>query len=209
VEALFEIWLEKVYTPKGFYSPANGDVIVDVGANIGLFTIFMSRWNRTCRLVALEPFGENIACLQANIRAACPGEAVAHQIALGAASGKGHMTAVGQRSLDHTLSLSAAPCDSESVDIIPLTGLFDLAQTQRIALLKVDIEGAERQAFERADSQTLRRIDRLAIEYHDHLEPGTLDLLMRNLGATHRLTIAPSSLPGCGILLASRLPNPA
>jgi hypothetical protein len=89
--------------------------------------------------------------------------------------------------------------------VIPLTGLFDIAQTDRIALLKVDIEGAEREAFEHIEAQTLRRIDRLAIEYHDHLQPGTLDLLRRRLAATHRLTMKPSSLPGCGILLASSL----
>jgi hypothetical protein len=47
----------------------------------------------------------------------------------------------------------------------------------------------------------------LAIEYHDHLEPGTLDVLQRQLAPTHLLTISPSCLAGCGILLATRLPN--
>ena len=118
------------------------------------------------------------------------------------------MRAVGSRSLDHTLSASPQQCAAAtSVDVIPVAGLFDLANTRRIAFLKIDIEGAERQAIGHADKETLLRIDRLAIEYHDHLEPGTLDVLQRQLAPTHLLTISPSCLAGCGILLATRLPN--
>jgi FkbM family methyltransferase len=205
VDVLVEVWLQRTYTPSEFYRPCNGDVVVDVGANVGLFTVWMSRQNPRCRVVALEPFNENFRCLKANIEVACPQRAVAHQVALGAASGRGHMRAVGERSLDHRLSLNDITSVQETVPVISLAGLFDLAQTDRIALVKVDIEGGERETFEHAKTDTLRRLDHLAIEYHDHLQPGTLNLLQRRLAATHRLTTTPSVLPGCGILLATRL----
>ena len=51
---------------RGLLSPADGDVIVDAGANIGLFAIYVARQNSTCRVVALEPFAENFRYLQAN-----------------------------------------------------------------------------------------------------------------------------------------------
>jgi FkbM family methyltransferase len=148
VEVVLEVWLQRIYTPGAFYRPRNGDVIVDVGANVGLFTVWMSRQNPGCRLVALEPFEENFRCLKANIEVACSQRAVAHQVALGAASGSGHMKAVGGRSLYHILSLNDVASVTETVPVIPLAGLFDLAKTDRIALVKVDIEGAERQVFE-------------------------------------------------------------
>ena len=70
VEIVVELWLEQPYTRGGFYRPADGDVIVDAGANIGLFSIWASRQSRRCRVIALEPFPENFAYLEANLRAA-------------------------------------------------------------------------------------------------------------------------------------------
>lgn len=47
----------------------DGDVIVDAGANIGLFTVFASRLARRLRLLAFEPNPAAYACLKANAEA--------------------------------------------------------------------------------------------------------------------------------------------
>ncbi len=44
----------------------DGDVIVDAGANIGLFTVFASRLARGLRILAFEPNPAAYACLKAN-----------------------------------------------------------------------------------------------------------------------------------------------
>ncbi|MBS1191756.1 MAG: amino acid adenylation domain [Rhodocyclaceae bacterium] len=44
----------------------DGDVVVDAGANIGLFTLFVSRLTRNLRLLAFEPNPAAYACLKAN-----------------------------------------------------------------------------------------------------------------------------------------------
>ena len=102
LEAMVELWLERTYT-EGFYRPADGDVIVDAGANVGMFAIQMARQNRQCRVIALEPFAENFNYLQANVARACPETVTCWEVALGAGFGKGQMQAVGTRSLDHVL----------------------------------------------------------------------------------------------------------
>ena len=106
LEAVQEIWLEQTYT-DGFYRPADGDVIVDAGANIGLFAIYLARQNATCRVIALEPFAENFQYLEANVARACPNNVDCRQVALGAAFGTGEMQSVGNRSLDHVLRVGA------------------------------------------------------------------------------------------------------
>src|SRR5271167_3489338 len=88
LEAVQDIWLERIYT-DGFYRPADGDVIVDAGANIGLFAIYVGRQNPGCKVVALEPFAENFEYLQANVARACPETVTCCQVALGAGFGKG------------------------------------------------------------------------------------------------------------------------
>jgi FkbM family methyltransferase len=206
LEAVQEIWLERIYT-SSFYRPSDGDVIVDAGANIGLFAIYVARQNPRCRVIALEPFAENFQFLQANVARACPKNVTCHEVALGAGFGQGEMQAVGVRSLDHVLH-----CDDSGmggISVIPLAGLFDLAGAEEIDFLKVDIEGSEHDVFAAASPELLSRFKRIAMEYHDQIVPGTLDLLREVLSPTHEVTIRPSHMAGCGILLGRRRSLPA
>jgi FkbM family methyltransferase len=201
LEAVVELWLEHVYT-DGFYRSADGDVIVDAGANVGLFAIWMARENRRCRVTALEPFGENFRYLKENVARACPQTVACCEMALGAEFSKGYMQAVGARSLDHVLRANSNVADG--VPVVPLAGLFDLAHSQEIDFLKVDIEGSEHDTFAAASPDVLGRFKRIAMEYHDQIVPGTLELLRGVLSFTHDITIRPSKMEGCGILLAKR-----
>jgi len=201
LEAVQEIWLEQTYT-AGFYRPADGDVIVDAGANIGLFAIYLARQNRKCRVIALEPFAENFEYLQANVAQACPETVTCCKVALGSGAGKGRMEAVGGRSLDHVLRVNGQEADG--IPVMPLAGLLDLAGAEEIDFLKVDIEGSEQDVFAAAAPEVIPRFKRIAMEYHDNLVLGTLPLLQRVLAATHELMIRPSRVQGSGILLAQR-----
>lgn len=201
LETVVELWLERSYT-EGFYRPADGDVIVDAGANVGMFAIYMGRQNRRCRVVALEPFSENFQYLLANVARACPETVTCCEMALGAGFGKGHMQAVGTRSLDHVLQVDSNQADG--IAVIPLSGLFDLVRAQEVDFLKVDIEGSEYDVFAAATPELLARFKRIAMEYHDQIVPGTLELLRNVLSSSHVITIRPSAMEGCGILLARR-----
>ncbi len=201
LEAVVELWLERVYT-EGFYRPADGDVIVDAGANVGFFAIQIARQNRRCRVIALEPFPENFEYLQANVARACPETVTCCEVALGAGFGKGQMQAVGSRSLDHVLRVDSNQADGTAV--IPLSGLFDLVHAEEIDFLKVDIEGSEHDVFAAASPEVLGRFKRIAMEYHDQIAPGTLELVRRVLNPTHQLTIHPLRTEGCGIIRAAR-----
>jgi FkbM family methyltransferase len=202
LEAIVELWLEHAYT-AGFYRPADGDVIVDAGANVGIFAIQMARQNRRCRVIALEAFPENFKYLQANLARACSESVTCCEMASGRGFSKGHMQAVGARSLDHVLRVDSAAADG--IPVIPLSGLFNLARAREIDLLKIDMEGSEHEVFAAASPDLLGRFKRIAMEYYDQTVPGTLELLRRVLGPTHGITVRPSKMEGCAILLARRL----
>jgi len=63
-----EIFVQQAYLRHGI-TIAEGDSIVDVGANIGLFTVFASRLAKNLRIVACEPNPAAFACLEANAAA--------------------------------------------------------------------------------------------------------------------------------------------
>ncbi len=203
VGTILEIWWEQCYTPDGFYRPRAGDAIIDIGAHVGMFSIWMVRQNPGCRVLALEPTAENYAYLQENLRAMGAHQVDARQCAIGGRPGMGRLESRSKRSIDYRLREVEDDGDG-AVPILSLAQVVDQVGSERIAMLKMDVEGAEYDAFSTATPDTLERIDRLALEYHDHLRPGTLDLLRAVLDATHRITVHPTFDRGYGVLLARR-----
>ncbi len=63
-----EIFVRQVYLRHGI-AIQDGDCIVDVGANIGLFTVFASRLERNLRILCFEPDPAAYTCLSANAEA--------------------------------------------------------------------------------------------------------------------------------------------
>ncbi len=209
VEAILEVWFEKIYLPKDFYVPNSGDVIVDVGANIGLFAIQIARLNSDSRIAAFEPFPENFACLSKNVSKFCyAGKISLHQCAISDSYGTEAIVDTGHRSLDHQLIKNSKSysdvANSIPVNVIPLEGIFEIVEADEISLLKMDIEGSEQEVFKSTSEKTLKRLRRVVIEYHDHLRSGTLALIKEKLTTTHQIRIIPSNLSGCGLLFAMR-----
>lgn len=200
VGTILEVWRDRVYT-VGFYRPRDGDVVVDAGAHVGLFSLMVARENPRCRVVALEPFAENHACLEANVRTLGARNVEVYRKAVGSGSGVAAMRAVGTRSIDHVMG-PADPNGDDAVEVVGLEGVLALAGVSKVALFKCDVEGSERDAFEAADPATLARFQRIALEYHDNLRPGTLRVLVERLHPTHEIVVRPEPGQEHGLLLA-------
>ncbi len=61
-----EIWIDELYLKAGI-SISAGDVVVDVGANIGVFTLYAAK--QGAQVYAYEPMPPTYAVLQQNIEA--------------------------------------------------------------------------------------------------------------------------------------------
>jgi FkbM family methyltransferase len=202
---LLEIWHNNVYRLGQFYSPKPGDIIVDIGAHVGLFSLRVLCEAPGTRIVALEPSPENFECLRRNVHDFLrAGRAEVYNVAIGPQFGKITMMDVpSNRSFD-ARTMPAQENDATAVDMVPLSRVFELARADELALLKMDAEGGEDGAFSTADSHLLKRVQRIAMEYHDHLVPGTLPMLRRRLSPTHHLTIFPDACGVHGHLFAVR-----
>ena len=73
------------------------------------------------------------------------------------------------------------------VEVITLETAVELTSAPMVDLLKIDIEGSEGDVLASTDERILRRIRRVALEYHDNIRPGTLQLVRDVLSATHRI----------------------
>ncbi len=144
--------------------------VVDLGANIGLFSLKMA--SRAERVIAIEPVRDNyhmaqqlIACADVSDRVTLRKAAVA-----GDSSNKVRIYASHDNSGGHSMFKAHAAqwggVDYEDVPAITLAELFDQEGIQRCGLLKCDVEGAEFDVIENTPIELLARIDRMLMEVH-------------------------------------------
>jgi FkbM family methyltransferase len=121
-----------------------GDVVIDGGANIGLYTLIAAaKVGPTGRVIACEPSPGTMDLLRANVRVNRFDWVELHEVALAAEPGQLALH-VFQPGSGYS---SFAPADRRSADEIDVdvTTLDDIAgiHLNRTALIKLDTEGAE------------------------------------------------------------------
>ena len=122
-----------------------GDVVVDAGANIGIYTQFLARCVGVTGIVhSFEPSEENFKRLQSatrkftNVRLS--------RTALGECSGKSKLYLSGKLNVDHrTYMTEEESRHTVPIDIIALDDYFKAGQ--RVDLIKMDIQGYELHAL--------------------------------------------------------------
>jgi FkbM family methyltransferase len=115
-------------------------LVVDVGAHVGWYTIHLAR--TTKRVIALEPNFDNLTCLQENVRINGLMNVTIVPAAVSDYNGEGtlyeHRTSGG-----HSLIGSESRPTGHSVAVLRLDKVISLLDLTHIALIKMDVEGAE------------------------------------------------------------------
>jgi len=116
-------------------------VFVDIGANVGLFSLFVASQARLARIIAIEPDPENVSRLRLNI-AANPGIPIqVLPIAIEEAAGTVSIKPqCGDRGATKTGPYQAGAL---KVKCLPLLEVVDREGLSSIDALKIDVEGAE------------------------------------------------------------------
>lgn len=134
------------------------DLFVDVGANIGSYTI-LAAGVAQARCLSIEPVPATYASLLDNLRLNDLTAAVQPKnIAVGAAAGTLRFTA-DRDTTNHALSATESAASAISV---PVATLDSLLEEREPAVIKIDVEGFEHEVIEGAE-RTLRSAALLAV----------------------------------------------
>jgi len=162
-----EIWAFRKYEYFGF-CVAPRDVVVDIGANIGTFSVYAATIGRSSRVIAFEPHPENYALLCRNVEAnnLCKVECVNAGVA--GERGPCFLEVNAQNAGAHRLLIgkeveNATVCQ---VQTCTLPDVFEQYHLDTIDYLKMDCEGAEFAIFGATPDNYLRRIKRISMETH-------------------------------------------
>lgn len=175
---LEEIVSNGCYTsPEGF-EIRRQDTVVDLGANVGVFTILAAIRAHDGRVISIEPEEESFRYLCENVAANSFTHVEPFRLAVSGADGHTQLS-VSNPGNNHILTKSPAKkqAQTEIVETTSLPSLFSRLNLPRVDLVKMDIEGAEFLAFE--EHSWLENVERIAMEAHPDL--GNIDTIRKRL----------------------------
>ena len=199
---LNDVWLEKSYEPSYFGVPfdwASCRTIIDIGANIGMFTLYAAASADNAKIFSYEPEPGNFGILQENI--AANGLQPRVQAMQGAVSDRTGTMQMYFRTNDtggHSLYRYPGESYEMSVSSWSLADVFKAHGLSVCDFLKLDCEGGEYGILYGAGPELLQNIRCIALEYHhfskeQRNQPAVLLEYLRSNG----FTIYPSKKSMC------------
>jgi FkbM family methyltransferase len=198
--AFVKIWILHDYESPGF-SINNNDVIIDVGAHIGLFALFSSQFCKNGKIYCVEPIKENFDLLRENIEL----NKIHNIITINAAvSTKNDTVTIYRNKDDAGHSMYVQGSEKIEVDSISLKNIFDSYNLYKCDFLKIDCEGEEYNIIETFTRDYFDRIMKISLEYHfANDRPTLLENLLKTL-KSHYKTSTISGMSGMGYLYAKK-----
>jgi FkbM family methyltransferase len=177
LKAFWQIFLRRVYHVR-----STDRIIVDLGANIGIFTLYAARMVPQANIFSFEPFPATFERLVATVHDHhLESKVTSLNYAIAGSTGARVMPDADIPSQRRSVASSAASTRGTEVAATTLESIFDENNLQRVDLLKIDIEGSEYEVLLSAPPTLLARIGRIAMEYHGDCAPYSKQQLFDHL----------------------------
>ncbi len=163
---IWEVWNAKTYDDKQF-PIREEDTVVDIGAHIGAFSVRAAGLAHRGHVYAYEPSSNNFDMLTANRLLNNLDNLYIEKSAVSGRQGQMTLYTPAGNPIMGSL-LQSASAHTESVNVTTMTDIVAQRRIARIDLLKMDVEGAEYDILFNCPDETLAKIQRVVMEYHEY-----------------------------------------
>ncbi|MCJ7805816.1 FkbM family methyltransferase [Patescibacteria group bacterium] len=187
LDVVDEIFFRKGYTPK-FLPIESGDVVVDIGANVGVFSLFAASKDAG-KIYAFEPLPENAGLIYRNFKENNLPEPVVVQAAVADKTGLARFYL--GKSDPHGSLLKEGFRKNIEVPTLTLRSIISKYHLKKVDFLKIDAEGSEGKIILSTPAYVWKKIRKVSLEYHDDMSPvkhEDLNKRFQRLGFKTRLT---------------------
>lgn len=166
-KVFYQVFIQEIYKIGKLCSEP--EVVIDGGANVGFSSLYFASTFPTATVVSIEPDEGNFAVLKKNTNGEKRIEAMQKAIwsknkQLVVLNNEGGEWGKTVKESDDTNEKNVVT----SISINEIVDQFDL---KKIDIVKLDIEGAEKEVFEK-DLEWLEKTSLIIIEIHDNIFPG-------------------------------------
>ena len=167
--AFFENFFLDVNSPSNEFIINMKDVVIDVGAHVGYFTLNASEKAKKGKIFAFEPNSESFNMLQENIEINKIKNAIVVNAGVLDRSGKAELFLSDDYSIGNSMFLEKSD-KKEIVNVMSLEEIVKTYHIDKIDFLKLDCEGAEFDIILKLTDELLKKITRISAEIHQSLE---------------------------------------
>ena len=175
IQGIREVFLDEAYRLPFSLKP---DLVVDLGANIGLTSIWFSKNYRCDRIIAVEPDPKNAILIRKNF-AQNKINGIVIEAAIGLTDGMVSFETSQESNLGRVAPTEELLISVQQVKMISMETLFAyVSKDEVVDLVKMDIEGGEQQLLS-GDISWLKRVRAMIAEFHpDKVDyPGLIELI--------------------------------
>lgn len=158
-----EIWLEKAYNLQDFKIQKN-DIVIDMGAHIGIFSIYASQFCKNGKIYAYEASKENYDILMENLQINKIKNVFAFNKAGFSKTGTAKFYLSENDLANHSLYKKTK--NSVDVETTTLSEIFTRNSLEKCDFLKMDCEGAEFDILMNLSDEYFEKIKKICLEYH-------------------------------------------
>ncbi len=154
------------------YSQNKGLNLVDAGSNVGFASLYLNEHLNINRIVSIEPSKENIKNLKENFHSNSITNIHIYETGLWEKKTRLKLDTNFRDGREWSLRLiETNENDPDGFDCISIENIFDDEKIEIIDILKIDIEGGEKEVFKafEKDNSILSKIKFIAIEIHDEI----------------------------------------
>jgi FkbM family methyltransferase len=178
-----DIWVTSCYAPCPLDLP-RGATVIDVGAHVGLFALWVAASHPEARVIALEPAPGICGFLRDNVSRNRLENITVVQAACGGRRGEELLYSRGPGAMNTFYARDLYGSQFRPLGrtlVLTLDDVFERFAVESCAFLKLDCEGAEYEILLNASAATLRKVERISLEYHiglnDHAPQELVDFL--------------------------------
>lgn len=199
IYAFTNIWIWEEYKNK-ILSIGKNDTIIDIGAHIGLFSLYASQFCTNGKIYSFEPIKSNFDLLSFNINLNKIKNIKSFQKAVSNEFGVLRLY-LSSDSAAHSIFTEGETY--EDVESTTLKEIMDSNEIENCNLLKLDCEGSEYAILNSLPESYFQRIQNIVMEYHlVNEKPELIKNLMNKLSSLNYQLIENKKYGDGGILFA-------
>ena len=159
-----EVLEDNIYLKNGF-TFKNNDVVVDIGAHIGTFSILAAK--KAKLILSFEPEKDNYKMLSLNVKKNRSLNIRTFNEAVLDKNGEAELNIFEDAPGNNSIFIKSRK--RQTVKTTSLKEIFDKNNITKCDFLKIDVEGSEYQILTALPKEYLSKIDKFVIEYHDFI----------------------------------------
>lgn len=167
-----EIYIDQQYAIN--FQKESIKTIIDAGANIGLSALYFLKKYPSATIICLEPEDTNFELLQKNVGGYCN----ILIIKKGLWHSNERLNFINPEAEKWSFELKAANKDDGGIEGISINDIITDYNLSGIDLLKIDIEGSEKEVFG-LNTAWINKVKHIIVEIHENMRPGAYQAVMK------------------------------